>query len=361
MELGLEFPCKGYVCSKPGAFLSLRNSPGTFCFAAVSSSSALINTSSNREGLGTTSLRGRQLARWHSQSSCSRLLVRENLNVPQKFLDYNRCAAGRNVGLSADAKMEAEDEDEAETEITEPTTYVSENVSEFRLSGDETELQEIGTSLFSIQTAEKVMVKIGDVGKQFVMNNVAGVVGILKMGQKQPEPEVLELHTASIEKEDGVTAVYQWSATELTMQHDQLARIAIDINYLVFAFAFFGWVRILEAILAVFSTSPPVFRRMLQSFSALDYLTIAWLAHNLRKPIIDILQVDPTDLQRVAMLKTKVWEELHAFFERQWKVMATVAVARFLGVIASYIPPSQWMTKPMKIVWDTLMALPAIF
>ena len=144
------------------------------------------------------------------------------------------------------------------------------------------------------------------------------------MGQKQPEePEpILELRTASIERKDGVAAVYQWSATELTMQHDQLTRIAVDINYLVFAFAFFGWVRVVEAVLAVFATSPPVFRKLLQAFNSIDYLTIAWLAHNLRKPIVNILQVDPMDLQQVALLKTKVWEELHAFFERQWKVVS---------------------------------------
>ena len=340
MELGLEFLCKR--CIKPGVCLSSRNSPGAIHFAAVSLPAASINTSSSRGRLGTTSLRSKQLPRCYFQSSGSWPLVRENLSVPKKLHMCNRpaiAAARGSVGLSADAKMERGDsrDVEAESDSTEPASKVPEDISEFQLSGDETELTEIGSSLFSIQTAEKVVIKIGDVGKQFVMNNIAGVVGIMKMGQKQPEPEVLELRTASIERKDGVTALYQWSATELTMQHDQLARIAIDINYLVFAFAFFGWVRILEAILAVFSTNPPVFGRMLQSFNALDYLTIAWLAHNLRKPIISILQVDPTDLHRVALLKIEVWEQLHAFFERQWKVVS------FLTLI----------TKPSNSIFST--------
>jgi len=197
---------------------------------------------------------------------------------------------------------------------------VPQDLTEYRLSGDETELSEINYSFLSIRTAKKIIFKVRDVGQQFVMNNIAGVVGLLTMFQQQPEPEVLQLRTAMIEKEDGASAVQIWSATELTMQHDQLARIAVDMNYLVFAFAFLGSVRILEAIVAVFSTSPPVLRRMMQSFYAVDYLTIAWLAHNLRKPILSILQVDPTDLHRVSVLKAKLWEELHAFFERQWKV-----------------------------------------
>lgn len=125
-----------------------------------------------------------------------------------------------------------------------------------------------------------------------------------------------------IEEADGVTAVQQWSATELTMQHAQLSRISTDIRYVVIAFSFFGWVRILEGISAVFSTNPPVFQRIIQSFYAVDYLTIAWLAYNLRKPFTSILQVDPTDLGRVSNLRAEVWEALHAYFGRQWKLVS---------------------------------------
>jgi len=45
-------------------------------------------------------------------------------------------------------------------------------------------------------------------------------------------------------------------------------------------------------------------------------MDMAWLAYNLRKPILGILQVDPTDFQELATLEGKLWEELHAFFER---------------------------------------------
>jgi hypothetical protein len=90
----------------------------------------------------------------------------------------------------------------------------------------------------------------------------------------------------------------------------------------VFAFAFFGWVRVLEAVLKAFATNPPKLRKLTQCSNAMDPLTVAWLAYNLRKPILGILQVDPTDFQKLATLKGKLWEELHAFFERQWKVVS---------------------------------------
>jgi hypothetical protein len=272
--------------------------------------------------------------------------------------------AGGSISLCADANMEAErsQKDERDSDSSEFTPEVTEeaveDVTEFQLSGDEIELKEIGTSLFSIKTGNKIIMKIRDAGKQFVVNNVQGVIGLLKIGQNQSEPVVLQLRTSMIEKQDGVEAVHQWSATELTMQHDQLARIAIDIKYLVFAFSFFGLVRILETTVAVFSTNAPALRKMMQSFYALDYLLISWLAFNLRKPIISMLQVDPTDLKRVAILKVQVWEELHAFFARQWKVMTAVAVARFLGIVANYVPSFQWMTNHVKIAWDMLMAVP---
>lgn len=317
MELGLGFPRKSYIYHNVGESLSSRETSGTIHFSSLFSSSASINISR----LGTASHAG-QLLPLRFQSSGSRPFVRQTLNVPKNFHMFNRTAAAsaRSVGLSADAKMEAEYS--FEDEATEQTSEVADDVTEFQLSGDETELSEVNYSFLSTRTAKKIIFKTRDVGKQFVMNNIAGVVGLLTMFQQQPEPAVLQLRTAMIEKGDGVTAVQQWSATELTMQHDQLARIANDINYLVFAFAFFGWVRILEAVVAVSSTNPPVFRRMIQCFYVVDYLTIAWLAHNLRKPILSILQGDPTDLHRVSMLKAKVWEELHAFFERQWKVVS---------------------------------------
>jgi hypothetical protein len=258
-----------------------------------------------------------------------------------------RTACARSVDAYTGAEIEVED-------VTEP----SEEVIEFQLSGDETELSEVNYSLLSTRTAKKVVIKVRDVGKQFVMNNVAGIVGLFTMFQQQPEPKVLQVQTTFIEKSDGATAVQQWSATELTMQHNQLARIATDMNYLVFAFAFLGTVRILEAIVAVFSSNPPAFRRMAQSFYAADYLTIAWLAYNLRKPVVNMLQVDPADLHQVAVLKINLWDELHAFFERQWKLMAMVAVARFLVVTAHHIPPSLWVSTRVKVLWDMMRALP---
>lgn len=248
--------------------------------------------------------------------------------------------AESNGGLPADPESDSEEED-----VT------------FRLSGDDTEVREIGESLYSVRTLKKLVFKIGDGSKQFVMNSVGGAVGIFKK-DKQHRPELLAFEASNYESKDGKTALHQWTATELTMQHNQLVRIATDLNYLVFAFAFFGWVRVLEAVLAAFSTHPAEFRKLTQASNAMDPLTVAWLAYNLRKPILGILQVNPTDFQQLATLKGKLWEELHAFFERQWKVMATLAVVRFLGLIASNVPASQWITGKVKALWDVLMMLP---
>lgn len=344
MDSCLGFPHKSIIYYNPGWRSSSRKTPGTIRFSPVLSS---INASSSRERLSIASCGGH----FRFQSSNSGSFVQQTLNAPKNLHKCNRTAAAsaRSFGLSASGQMETGDALEDE---------VPEDVPEFQLSGDETQLSEVNFSFFSIRTAKTVIFKVRDIGQQFVMNNIAGVVGLLTMFQKQPEPEVLQLRTAMIEQGDGAAAVQKWSATELTMQHGQLARIAMDMNYLVFAFGFFGWVRILEAILAVFSTNPPVLKRMVQSFYAVDYLTIAWLAHNLRKPILSILQVDPLNLHEVSILKAKVWEELHAFFERQWKVMATVAVARFLVVLANHIPRSQWVGTHAKVLWDMMMALP---
>ncbi|XP_024386736.1 uncharacterized protein [Physcomitrium patens] len=366
MDSGLKFPWKSYIYWKSGACVSSRKSSVSFNAAAVTFPSTWMQTSSTRRKFGK-SLRIRHLPRLRLGSSGSWPQFRQNAAVPKTLRMRSKMSAadaGGSISLRADANMEAEhsQENERDSDSSEFTSEVTEeaveDVTEFQLSGDEIELKEIGTSLFSIKTGKKIIMKIRDAGMQFVVNNVQGVIGLLKIGQNQSEPVVLQLRTSMIEKQDGVEAVHQWSATELTMQHVQLARIAIDIKYLVFAFTFFGLVRILETTVAVFSTNAPALRKMMQSLYALDYLVISWLAFNLRKPIISMLQVDPTDLKRVAILKVQVWEELHAFFARQWKVMTAVAVARFLGIVANYVPSFQWMTNHVKIAWDMLMAVP---
>ena len=78
----------------------------------------------------------------------------------------------------------------------------------------------------------------------------------------------------------------------------------------------------MEALLSVYSTSPPDVGKLKELLNALDPVTIAWLAHNLRQPVEGILNVDPVDLDRVINLKANLWEELHKFYERQWKVVS---------------------------------------
>jgi hypothetical protein len=38
--------------------------------------------------------------------------------------------------------------------------------------------------------------------------------------------------------------------------------------------------------------------------------------------------------------------------------MATLAMVRFLGMIANNIPASQWITSKVKTLWDVLMMIP---
>lgn len=228
-------------------------------------------------------------------------------------------------------------EKESEDSSTSGQSLEQEVVTEVHLSGDSTEVREIGDSLYSFKTLKKLVFKLGDGGKQFVMNSVGGVVGIFKMGGKknkeeEEQSEMLAFTTSVCNTKDGISALHQWTATELTMQHGQLVRIATDLNYLVFAFAFFGWVRVLEAVLKAFATNPPKLRKLMQCSNAMDPLTVAWLAYNLRKPILGILQVDPTDFQKLATLKGKLWEELHAFFERQWKVVSFSLLFIFMKI-----------------------------
>ncbi|CAM6087400.1 unnamed protein product [Calypogeia fissa] len=181
---------------------------------------------------------------------------------------------------------------------------------------------------------------------------------IKQWGKKEPGLEDLKFNPAMYESKDGVSNITQWTATELTLQRAQLVRIARDGLFLVWAFSFFGAVRILEALLKVFSTNPPNFMKLMDGMNAMDPLTVASLAHALRKPIVGMLEVDPTNLEEVSSLKVKFWTELHKFFERQWKVIATLGFARFCHIVVTRLPSAEWFTARLRVVWDITMALP---
>lgn len=38
--------------------------------------------------------------------------------------------------------------------------------------------------------------------------------------------------------------------------------------------------------------------------------------------------------------------------------MATLAMVRFLGLVANNVPASQWITGKVKSLWDVMMMLP---
>ncbi|MCO5589156.1 hypothetical protein L7F22_043122 [Adiantum nelumboides] len=163
---------------------------------------------------------------------------------------------------------------------------------------------------------------------------------------------------ASAFGEKGVSQIYQWTATDLTMQHARLTRIARDILYLVTACSLLGFVRVLEALSATFSSRPPHYSKLLEAANSLDFFTMAFLAYSLRKPVVGILRVDPTNLDEVVQLKAKIWDEMHKFYERQWKLVATLAVGRLLALVAQKLPSTNVLTRNMKMCWDFLLALP---
>ncbi|KAG0608015.1 hypothetical protein M758_8G071600 [Ceratodon purpureus] len=192
-------------------------------------------------------------------------------------------------------------------------------------------------------------------GRGFSLTDVGGV---WKTGEDAGELEVPELSISGFDVKEGVSPLAQWTSTELTMQHTQLARIVTDVYYMQFAFAFFGGVRVVEALLSVYSTSPPDFGKFKELLNALDPFTISWLANNVREPLSTLMEADPMDLEKVVSLKSNVWTAVHAFYERQWKVMATLALARSLSLIASHEPTAKAVTDKVQWLWNALMALP---
>ena len=197
-------------------------------------------------------------------------------------------------------------------------------VSEVTLDGDDLTFHELPEPSTEQEEGSRnpnpVMRFLNPNGREF---SLAEVGGIWKTGKEAGEAQVPDLTVSSYDvKEGDVSPLAQWTSTELTMQHSQLARIATDLVYLQNAFAFFGGVRVVEALLSVYSTSPPDAGKLKELLNALDPVTIAWLAHNLRQPVEGILNVDPVDLDRVINLKANLWEELHKFYERQWKVVS---------------------------------------
>lgn len=228
---------------------------------------------------------------------------------------------------------EEEDSCENEDEPTaEPAPWMSEEeartvVSEVILDGDELRVVEYPANDEAQPDANPVnsmadsfLNTFNKDGRGFSLTEVGG---ILKTGEDAGEVKVPDLSVSGFDVKDGVSPLAQWTSTELTMQHSQLARIATDVRYLQNAFAFFGAVRVVEALVSVFSASPePDFGKLKELLNALDPFTIAWLAHNLRVPIEGIVNVDPLDLEKVITLKSNLWEELHKFYERQWKVVS---------------------------------------
>ena len=167
--------------------------------------------------------------------------------------------------------------------------------------------------------ADSLLNKVNGDGRGFSLTEVGG---FLKIGEDAGELKVPDISASGFDVKEGVSPLAQWTSTELTMQHSQLARIVTDVFYMQIAFAFFGGVRIAEALLNVYSTSPPDFGRFKELVNAFDPLTISWLANNVREPLEGLMTADPLDLEKVVTLKSDMWKALHAFYERQWKVVS---------------------------------------
>lgn len=194
-------------------------------------------------------------------------------------------------------------------------------VAEVTLEGDDLKVQEFPGKDDSnaVASLKESVLNFGGDGKEFSLTEVGG---LWKTGKKAGEAKMPDFNASMYDVKDGVDPLSQWTSTELTMQHSQIARIATDVFYLQGAFAFFGGVRVVEALFSVFSSNPPDYGKAKEFLNALDPFTISWLAYNLRKPIEGILEVDPLNLEEVVKLKANIWEELHKFYERQWKVVS---------------------------------------
>ncbi|KAH7373765.1 hypothetical protein KP509_17G073800 [Ceratopteris richardii] len=118
-----------------------------------------------------------------------------------------------------------------------------------------------------------------------------------------------------------ISSIHQWTATELDLQRAQLKRISRDVFYLVISCCLLGFVRILEAFHAAFSSKPHHLSKLLDIGNSFDFFTIAFLAYRVRRPIVAILGVDPTDLNEVVYLKAKIWDKMHKFYESQWRLV----------------------------------------
>lgn len=241
--------------------------------------------------------------------------------------------------LTSDSKKDGEERTEGDSEdgdgepTASPTPWMTDEeaqavVSEVILTGDDLsvieysgneEAREVKDPHPLNSMADSLLNRVNGEGRGFSLTDVGG---LWKTGEQAGEMKVPEMSASGFDVKEGVSSLAQWTSTELTMQHSQLARIATDVFYLQIAFSFFGGVRVVEALVNVFSTSPPDLGKLKELLNALDPFTISWLAGNVRQPLEELLAADPLDLENVVTLKSNVWGALHAFYERQWKVVS---------------------------------------
>jgi hypothetical protein len=246
--------------------------------------------------------------------------------------DLNPLHSKKDGGKSSDSGTEDDSGDEDGEPTASPAPWMSEEeaktvVSEVILKGEDLSVIEYsGNGEAQPDDAHPLKSMVdsfvnkgnGD-GRGFSLSDVGG---FWKTGEDAGELKVPEISVSGFDVKDGVSPLAQWTSTELTMQHSQLARIVTDVFYMQIAFGFFGGVRIVEALFSVFSTSPPDLGKLKELLNALDPFTISWLANNVREPLEDLMNADPMDLEKVVTLKSSVWQALHAFYERQWKVVS---------------------------------------
>ncbi|XP_024379369.1 uncharacterized protein [Physcomitrium patens] len=333
---------KPLLCSQGGVVVlnSLQNRGKVgFCEVAIA-----------RIGRGEATLKGgvrRRSGSVHGLASDRRSIVDDD-NSSAKVEDASK---GKDFSQGASSVTLMSEEDAKAAVVSEVTLKGDKfNITEYP---DKEEAQPDAHPVNSL--ADSVLNLISDDRREFSLTEVGG---LWKTGDDAGAVSIPEFSDSAFDEKDGVSPLDEFTTTELTMEHAQLARITTDIWYLQNAFAFFGAVRATEALMSVFSTSPPDFGKLSELLNALDPFTISWLAYNVHEPMEELTMVDPSDLEKVLNLRTTLWDALHNFYERQWKVMATLAVVRLFTLINSYIPSAEEITGKVKFLWDALMALP---
>eukprot|EP00850_Spirogloea_muscicola_P013430 SM000091S24588 [mRNA] locus=s91:221025:221601:+ [translate_table: standard] len=104
--------------------------------------------------------------------------------------------------------------------------------------------------------------------------------------------------------------------------------------------------------------SAPLWEKAMALLNPVELFTLAWLAFELRKPLVAFTSVDPTDEDHIFELRTRFLRELHNFFGRVWKLVATIAITRITALLVTHMPSASRAAEIGRQAAGILLALP---